>query len=370
MKKLAVGILLISLILICFTGGVLAREVTVTGYGATRSDAISDALRQAIEQAVGTLVESETLVSNMAVIKDEIYARARGFVQNYDIINEHWSNSQVIITAKVIVDTAPNSELMSQLQRLKLIEVGIRDPRIAVIIPEYHNASPISDPAAEAAIIQRLLAAGFTRVIDANQIRGIRYSSDVKSIASGNAKAVAVVVANLDVDYLIIGEAFSQYVGNIQDSGILSSRARVEARLFKTDNGEIIATNNSQAGGVDITELMSAKKALNNAGNLMGNYMVQQLLNFASNPEKGVQLIIAGFTNYSQVNTLEKQLRQITGIKNVYIRNYSNGTATIDINYTGATKTLATELENMRDIRVNITSISNSVIQGKIIANE
>ena len=51
-----------------------AKEVVAQGSGDTREAAVSDALRSAIEQTVGTLVSSETLVREQRLVKDQIYA--------------------------------------------------------------------------------------------------------------------------------------------------------------------------------------------------------------------------------------------------------------------------------------------------------
>jgi hypothetical protein len=43
--------------------------------GAARDKALDDALRKAVEQAVGTLIESETMVQNYQVLNDSIYSQ-------------------------------------------------------------------------------------------------------------------------------------------------------------------------------------------------------------------------------------------------------------------------------------------------------
>lgn len=279
------------------------------------------------------------------------------------IVNEQRSAGQTVVTARVQVDTSPNSKLMGQLQRLKLIEQGLRDPRIGVIIPEYYISARIPDPAGETAVVKKLIEAGFSRMVDPRQIQSIRYTNTVKSILQGNQSDAIAFASSYGIDYLIVGEAFSQYAGNLEGSGVYSCRARIEAKLIKADTGEIIATNGFHAGGVDITEFTAAKKSLNNAGELMGDYMVQQLMALASNPEKGLQLVVRGLTSYTKVSILENELKQIRGVKNVFIRGYNGGIVTIDINYTGAPKTLANELEKLSSINLAVTDITNSGIQ-------
>ena len=346
-----------------WAGAALAKEVTVTGVGDTRDAALKDALRLAVEQAVGTLVESETLVRNMEVVKDEIYAKSRGFVQDWDVLEEGRSGGQFTVTARVRVDTSPNSALMTKLQRLKLIEVGLRDPRIAVIIPEFYLSAPSPAPAGETEVIRKLIEAGFNRVVDAKQVAYLRYSDALRRASQGNREDIKEIALNLGVDYLIVGEASSQYVGNLQDSGIHSSRAQIEARLIKADNAEIIAARSFQAGGVDVAEAASAKVALRNAGAMMGDYMVRQLMTFASNPEKGLSLIIRRVTSVGKVNMLVAELREISGVKNVFFRTYTGGVATLDLNYTGTPQTLATALGKLSSATLDVTQVTDSAIE-------
>lgn len=361
MKRIYLILVISFITLLLSTPVTLAREVTVQGYGTTRDEAINDALRNAVEQAVGTLVDSQTLVQNAEVVKDEIYTKSRGFVQDWTIVSEQRSAGQTVITARVQVDTNPNSRLMGQLQRLKLIEQGLRDPRIGVIIPEYHISAPIPDPAGETAVIKKLIEAGFSRMVDARQIQNIRYTNTVKSIMQGNRDDAISFASSQGLDYIIIGEAFS--TRNSFLYGLVSCGARLEAKIIKADTGEVIATNGLYGTGVHSSEFIAAKMALNEAGEKMGDYMVQQLMAFASNPEKGVQLIVKGITSYNKISILESELKQLRGVKNVYVRGYNGGIVTIDINYTYAPKTLASELEKLSGINLSITDISNSGVQ-------
>ncbi len=54
------------------------REVIGKGYGMTREEALDDACRNAVECAVGLWVDSETLVENFELKKDEILTQSNG----------------------------------------------------------------------------------------------------------------------------------------------------------------------------------------------------------------------------------------------------------------------------------------------------
>ena len=66
------------------------KTVTITtiGSGATPEVAKQNALRNAIEQAFGTFISSNTEILNDELIKDEIVSVANGNIQNYEVISE------------------------------------------------------------------------------------------------------------------------------------------------------------------------------------------------------------------------------------------------------------------------------------------
>jgi hypothetical protein len=82
-------------------------EVIVKGVGITREDALKNALRLSIEQAVGVALSSETKVENFIVIKDAISTRAEGYITKYEIINEIPFPDRYEVTVKAMVSLDP-----------------------------------------------------------------------------------------------------------------------------------------------------------------------------------------------------------------------------------------------------------------------
>jgi len=237
-----------------------------------------------------------------------------------------------------------------------------RQARIAVIIPEVHLTRYIPDPAGETAIIRKLLEAGFTRVVDKNQVDKIRESDAVKAVLRGDFSAATGIGQQLGVDYIMVGEAFSEAVGPV-GGGLFSCRARVEARIIRTDNARIIATNGFHAGGVDLTESTSAKMALNNAGEMMGDYMVKQLLSAGGSTASGVKLTVTGVQSFAKVNELQKALSGIKGVDSVRVNEYNNRVATVDISTSLSVQALAASIGDLRAPRLEVTEVSGSAMK-------
>lgn len=62
--------------------------LTVSGQGKTQDDAKQNALRNAIEQAFGTFISSNTEILNDELVKDEIVSVSNGNIQKFEIFSE------------------------------------------------------------------------------------------------------------------------------------------------------------------------------------------------------------------------------------------------------------------------------------------
>jgi hypothetical protein len=65
-----------------------AAETTAIGEGRTRQEAINNGIRVAVEQALGTMVKSDTQVTNGKLIWDRIASASAGYVKNYNVLAE------------------------------------------------------------------------------------------------------------------------------------------------------------------------------------------------------------------------------------------------------------------------------------------
>lgn len=363
MKKALLLALAVLTMLLFASGAALAQQVTVTGVGISKDDAVRDALRNAVEQAVGTLVDSETLVQNMAVVNDEIYTKSQGFVRDFDVLNSQVSGGQYTVTVRATIDTEPNSELMTKLQKLKLIEKVLRDPKIGVIIAEYNKYYWIPNQAAESAVVRKLREAGFKRVIDPRQAENIRGNDFIKAVLDGDTAAAKAIATTYSLDYVVVGSAFSNFAGEVvAGGGVLSARASIEAKVMKVDTGEIVASNTFEAAGVDITRDIAAKKALAKAGEKVADYLIKELLNYAADTEKPLRIVVTRIPSFTKLNALQSELKATQGVKAVYLRNYKSGMAEIDINYVGAPQNLANQLQNFSNVTLTVTNVSNSAL--------
>lgn len=75
--------------------------LTVSSQGQTISEAKQNALRDAIEQAFGTFISSNTEILNDELVKDEIVSVSNGNIQDYQVISEVELPKRLVATTKI-----------------------------------------------------------------------------------------------------------------------------------------------------------------------------------------------------------------------------------------------------------------------------
>jgi hypothetical protein len=107
MKKILFAMLLLCLSAVSMAHAGEEEEiitVMTVGMGADSDGALKNALRNAVTQAVGSIIDSETMVQNDEVIQDKILSHSGGFVEEYDIVGQPRAENglvSVTINAKV-----------------------------------------------------------------------------------------------------------------------------------------------------------------------------------------------------------------------------------------------------------------------------
>jgi len=358
----------ITFLLLLFLFGlpsVQAKQVTVTGEGISRDEAINDALRRAVEQVLGTMVESETLVENFQIVVDRIYTKAQGYVTSYREFDaeRRVMDGIVIVKIEAIVNTRP---LISDAGEIfEGLGERMGDPRITVVISEKRRDRKLNacsyNSAGEIAIIRKLQDAGFSNIMDRAQIDIIRDNNNQIALFNGDRATANAIKTRYDVDYIIVGEAFSEFLGN--SGKFVSCSAVMEARFIQTDTGRIGAIENIslERPVANISEATAAQIALRNVGDRMGDHFISELQRSAQNVQRSINLTVTGIPDFSRVTELIVNLNGIRGVNDVRSRGFSGGVAEIEIRATVLAITLAGKISGMSGLEV--TELSNSAIR-------
>jgi len=143
-------------------------------------------------------------------------------------------------------------------------------PGVAVVIPEIHRQQDVVDPAVETEIKKSLIRCGF-KVVDLGR-------NDLADWAKKMLKeGKEAWPAALDkADYVVVGEAFSEFAARTGD--LVTCAARVEINVIDRKTGQIVLADRHTDRAVDLAEVVAGKTALQKAGRRLA---VRMLRHFA-----------------------------------------------------------------------------------------
>ena len=337
-----------------------AQMVTVEGYGPDRGSALRDAERLAVENVIGTFIDSKTLVSQGQVALDEIYAKATGFVRNSTVISEGATVDGYKVQATVDVDTNGNSALVNQLTAI----MRLNDPRIAVVILDHGQRSDWC----EAVINERLIDMGFSHVVDANMVASLQDARLLEHIYSGGT-SIHSIGSNFGVDFIVLGKlemdsdniTIPDFKGGYKNTSLVSGNAEITAKIIRFDTGDIVGTFSEDTSIINNSNKKAEKAALKDLAVKAADKVEAKFKTVAANVNTSVQVIVMAW-DYQRVEEVAAALRGISGVNNVYIREHNGERAILECDSAQSAQTIANMLRRNRNVSMSVSGISGSTI--------
>ena len=352
----------------------LAQTVTVDGVGVDRDSAMRDAARMAVEQVAGMYINSNTVVSNTSVEMDEILSHAQGYVQNITVISEAMNDGEYRVRASVDVNTDPNSAFMKRMDAV----MRLSDPRIGVVILSDdedldHNFDglPGHDTILETALNERLLTVGFKHVVDVSLLSQLQDSSVLNAVYRGDSRLPYDGDASArPIDYLVIGRSHAEGYkvklpdnhGGYVETQMSSARTHLDLKIISFGTSTIIGTYSVDGQGVENSPALAARKSRQAAAGKAAEKLEQQFLKAAASGFSGIQLTVRA-NDFSLVEKLVRELKELRGVQDVYVRGTSAGKTTIDIASAQKPFTILQMLQRETDLSIFVESTSDSELK-------
>ena len=321
MKKFFTALSLLALINF---GTCSAENVHAVGRGNTERMAIRDAMRAAIEQKFGAVVNSKTRVKDYMLISDENSVDSAGLISSWEIISSRVVNGIFVVEISAEVD---DKKIPSRLiDKKALVDFNADNPRVAVVAIDSRGRHY---PEIENEIISALKMQGFTRTIDLAQVsRAVQLR-----MISADDELCKTLANDFHVDCLVVAEV-----------KILSgNEASISSRVIKLNTGEIIFAGTSTGGG----EFLSGNDALKMAGRRAGNEISLAAFKSAANVERHLTLLITKNTFERLGGTLtavRERIKNISGVNDAFARKM-NTSLELDIDFDGTAADFAQILE-------------------------
>jgi hypothetical protein len=366
------------------------RSIEVIGSGTifeadvamARDAAINDALRIAVEQAVGIVLSSESVVENFQLLSDRVYTQSQGFVRDYKVLAESKSEDsyRVVVRATVSVGV-----LRDELQGLGVLMAQKGMPRVMFFLAEqnigqsqpqfwWSGGVPVSAElaVAENTIAEEMKSRGFILVDRSAASQNIQLEPTLQKADLTDQAAVTLGSQN-EAEIVIVGKALARYTKNVMGTGMKSYQANISLRAIRTDTGEIIASSIRTGAAVHTDDVSGGTAALQRVGLQAANDLINQIVaKWQQEVSRSniVKVTVEGIKAYSDFVAFRKILsNRIRGVKNVYLRGIDAGEARMDVEIKGNAQTLADELllKSFDNFSINIFSVSQNAIQLRLV---
>ena len=364
-------------------GTARSADITVIGLGAVfandvaaaRDKAIDDAMRKAVQQALGTQIKSETLVKNFQLVEDQILAWSSGYVNKYDILREglgKYDTYEVEMRAQVNLSELRNDDnaLAELLQK--------ENPRVMVLIAEQNigEAAPIhyfevDMTAAETAIIDLFRTKGF-EVVDPTQAKANQENDALMSAINGDARQAAIIASANQAELVVTGKAVATVASGMNLGGMKSCQANLTARVVRASDARILATATEHAAVPHIDEVTGGTMAIDKAAKKGGETLVAKVAAEAQKSfynENTISLRVQGHQNVGELQQFSSVIKQsLRGVKNLYERQAAAGYAMLEIKILGNASQLSRELANkdLSPFAVEVVNVAGNRVDVKI----
>jgi hypothetical protein len=340
-----------------------------------RDAAIQDAQTRAVEQAIGTLIDSQTQVENYQVISDKILSQIKGYIKRYNIVNEAREENllRVTITAEVSL-----GQLNDDLSAIGILMGQMHKPRTMTLVAEQNIGQEwvawwwggIHGQQADMGVIDNTLMDKFTEkgfeMIDhqaAAQELKVTPAYNVQDLSVQQAKTLG---SQVHAEVVITGKGLAKLYGNV-GGGVKSVQADLTLRAVRIDTGQVLATATTHAAAVHINEITAGNEALRKAAAEAADQLTGRILAQYSREAGGtrsINITVNGLSKTQFVRFKDVLKSQVRGIKDLHERSFQNGIAKISVDSKSSAQNLSDELslKDFGSFSVEVTgSTANSL---------
>ena len=338
MRKLRMFLAIIAAA--CAASVAAQQTVTATGSAAilnndaaqARDRAVESALRSAVEQVMGTMVDSESLVKNNDLLSDKIYTQTTGYISSYKIISEKADKDANIYNVTIEAQVNEGS-LEHDLDSLGILMRRMKMPRVAVAINE-------SGQEASATLLRMLKDKGFN-VVDTGDLQEGFYGMQ--------EGAQSDLLKKYGAEVVILGALKGGAGGSVGNSNLISFQASLSLKAIQTDTRHVLGTSSGSGKAVHVGEEGMAQAA-RQAATIAGNDIIRQITAQWSkevSSSRQIVLVLRGASSDEASQFASKLQKEGRGVQDVVVHSASEEGAELEVSMQGDASDLAQEAKKL-----------------------
>jgi len=343
-----------------------------------REKALQDALRNAVEKAVGTIITSDSVSRDFELVEDRVLSQARGYVKKYDITNKKEDTSTVELTIKAQIG---KDELSKDVDAALQIIHQKGKPKILIMVAEQNVGQPTAQAwwanqgfttnldVVENTFIDMWSPIGFS-FVDPQALKGKIKATKAMQSSQLEDKEAKEFAGKAGAQVVIVGKAVAQEVGSkVFGTNMVSARANLSVRAIRTDTGDILATSTMDGGSMALDATTAGSNAFKETTKKMAEDLKIKIMKKwleEVNGGQAIKLIVNNVKKTTFLKTLKNTLTtQIRGVSAVRERGYKNKVAEFELDMKGTAQDLAVELEGKTfpDFKLDVDEVTANALE-------
>lgn len=343
--------------------------------GKAREEAIAQALRNAVEEACGVFLTTQSKAEDYKMVYDKVIANAVGYVREHKVVSV--SVEQGVTTAKVSARVSTQKFEKDWASIAHTLNQA-NNPRVVVAIVEaVHSGTggatfKTAEGGRVASTVESFFLAKGIQLVDPNtfaksQKRDILLAAvkdDVDAVASLGAKFAAEVIvlgkaeAKYGKELKVAGQSLHQYVASLNVRVVQADSARV---LAVESYGPMTVNTMQKAGGDDKA---LAKLAESSAPKLLAS--VVEAWRKRNTISRTVDLAITGM-DFAVFKKFKADVSKLRGVNAIRLREITQSVANVDIEYRYTNESLADHLTELENVKLTVTEITQNRLRLKVV---
>ncbi len=274
----------------------------------TRSIALNNAKRAAVEQVAGAFVQSRSTVTDFVIAQDKIYSSSSGNISTYTVLAEgvnDFGAYEVEIEANVDVQ-----ELLVDIKEILKVNGWSRKPRITLDI-NSNNAS-----------LGNTLKSLFISKLNRN---GFEVFDNSKKVQTGFILEINADLLTNKSDY--------------QGISISSNSLSMVTNVTRTDDGQVIATITQQESKAGSNVAKVAQQLSTKLVRKAWRGLKNEILDFWQEEQyiaRSIYLDVSQLSNFEQAKSFSRSLKQsVSGLLDVELIEFSKEKSQYLLKYKG-----------------------------------
>jgi hypothetical protein len=340
-------------------------DITVNseGFGNSKTSALLDAKRNAVEQGIGTVLISQTEVKSFELQKDVVLTNTLGSIKKYELLEENQqSNLSYHIRIRAVVSLA---NIKSNLMALKILLESMDKPRIMVVISEPNGKT------SETAIVNYLRSKEFD-LVDPAMVAALmqKRALAIQRVIAGEATVAAKLGVENGAEYILIGQVSTNLLQSrfLAETDIKSGQATITAKVIDCSTARIIASKSAASVQIHSSEEVAMTKAAEQAARkLMDQELFETIISsFQDIINNGVALEVSikNVANFRTQKAVQSVLNDISQVVSVHRRSFGDGWLRLSVRFKGNADTFSEKVDGLSVAgnRLAVTDISGNAV--------